>query len=86
VHGRHRFGSGIIANEKVRATAFYSLKDDGLKNPWFACRMGSCGECEVKFAGKVAENGEFELAGKCKENGLAYACCSVALSDLEVEA
>jgi glycine betaine catabolism B len=52
----------------------------------YACRMGSCGECEVKFVGKVAEKGEFELAGKCKENGLAYACCSVALSDLEVEA
>lgn len=52
----------------------------------YACRMGSCGECEVKFAGKVAEKGEFELAGRCKENGLAYACCSVALSDLEVEA
>ncbi len=52
----------------------------------YACRMGDCGECEVKFAGKVAQKGEFELAGTCKENGLAYACCSVALSDLEVEA
>jgi ferredoxin-NADP reductase len=52
----------------------------------YACRIGNCGECEVKFAGKVAEKGEFELAAKCKENGLAYACCSVALSDLEVEA
>jgi glycine betaine catabolism B len=40
----------------------------------YACRTGDCGECEVKFA------------GRCKVNGLAYACCSVALSDLEVEA
>jgi glycine betaine catabolism B len=57
----------------------------------YACRIGSCGECEVKFAGKVREKselyaGEFEFIANCKENGLAYACCSVALSDLEVEA
>jgi ferredoxin len=57
----------------------------------YACRIGSCGECEVKFAGKVREKselyaGEFDFTGNCKEKGLAYACCSVALSDLEVEA
>jgi hypothetical protein len=48
--------------------------------------MDNCGECEVKFPGKVTEKEEFELAGKCKENGLANAFCSVALSDLEVKA
>jgi glycine betaine catabolism B len=57
----------------------------------YACRIGDCGECEVKFAGKVREKselyaGEFEFTANCKENGLAYACCSVALSNLEVEA
>ena len=52
----------------------------------YACRTGSCAECEVSFTGTLSEKPEFEKDRRRKENGIAYACCSVALSDLEVEA
>ena len=52
----------------------------------YACRSGSCAECEVSFTGTLSEKPEFEKDRRRKENGIAYACCSVALSDLEVEA
>jgi len=52
----------------------------------YACRTGSCAECEVSFTGTLSEKAEFEKQHRRKENGIAFACCSVALSDLEVEA
>ena len=52
----------------------------------YACRTGSCAECEVSFTGALSEKAEFEKQHRRKENGIAFACCSVALSDLEVEA
>ncbi|MBR0839989.1 FHA domain-containing protein [Bradyrhizobium liaoningense] len=52
----------------------------------YACRSGSCAECEVSFTGTLSEKPEFEKNCRRKQNGIAFACCSVALSDLEVEA
>ena len=52
----------------------------------YACRTGSCAECEVSFTGTLSEKAEFEKQHRRKENGIAFACCSVALSDLAVEA
>jgi glycine betaine catabolism B len=52
----------------------------------YACRSGSCGACEVKFSGKLAEKADFDVTPRCKENGLAFACCNIALADLEVVA
>ena len=52
----------------------------------YACRSGSCGACEVRFSGKLSEKADFETTPQCKESGLAFACCSVALADLEVDA
>jgi ferredoxin-NADP reductase len=52
----------------------------------YACRTGSCAECEVSFTGTLSEKPEFQKDRRRKENGIAFACCSVALSDLEVEA
>jgi glycine betaine catabolism B len=52
----------------------------------YSCRSGSCAECEVSFTGTLAEKPEFAKERRRKENGIAFACCSVALSDLEVEA
>jgi ferredoxin-NADP reductase len=51
-----------------------------------ACRNGSCAECEVSFTGTLSEKPEFEKDHRRKQDGIAFACCSVALSDLEVEA
>jgi glycine betaine catabolism B len=77
--------TGLTADTDETGTLLELAEANGIEID-YACRIGDCGACEVKFAGKVAEKGEFELAGRSKENGLAYACCSVALSDLEVEA
>src|SRR4030081_1536261 len=52
----------------------------------YACRTGSCAECEGRFTGTLSEKPEFEKDRRRKEHGIAFACCSVALSDLEVEA
>ncbi len=52
----------------------------------YACRLGSCGECEIRFTGLLCEKPEFQLVGREKKAGLALACCSVALSDLVVAA
>jgi glycine betaine catabolism B len=52
----------------------------------YACRTGSCAECEVSFTGTLSQKAEFEKQHRRKQNGIAFACCSVALSDLEVEA
>jgi glycine betaine catabolism B len=52
----------------------------------YACRSGGCGACEVKFSGKLAEKADFDVTPRCKENGLTFACCSIALADLEVVA
>jgi glycine betaine catabolism B len=52
----------------------------------YACRTGNCGECEMRFSGTVSQKADYEATGKRKESGLAYSCCSVALSDLEVVA
>jgi glycine betaine catabolism B len=52
----------------------------------YACRTGSCAECEVSFTGTLSEKPKFKKHRRRKENGVAFACCSVALSDLEVEA
>jgi ferredoxin-NADP reductase len=50
----------------------------------YACRAGSCAECEVDFTGDVIEKAEFDKLGRRKTSGKAYACCSVAKSDLTV--
>jgi ferredoxin-NADP reductase len=52
----------------------------------YACRSGSCGECEVRIAGRVSEAREFDKVPRSKDGGTAYACCSAARSDLEVAA
>jgi ferredoxin-NADP reductase len=52
----------------------------------YSCRTGNCGECEMRFKGALSEKADYEATGRRKEDGLAYACCSVALSDLEVDA
>jgi hypothetical protein len=49
-------------------------------------RSAAAGQRQVKFSGKLSEKADYETTGRCKENGLAFACCSIALADLEVDA
>lgn len=52
----------------------------------YSCRLGSCGECEVKCRGDVNASEDCEIDAKTREAGFIYACCSRALTDLELEA
>ncbi|MGR9046933.1 MAG: FAD-binding oxidoreductase [Gammaproteobacteria bacterium] len=52
----------------------------------YSCRVGSCGECEVKCKGKVEMSGECEIDAKTRKAGFVYACCCKAKSDLVLEA
>jgi hypothetical protein len=40
----------------------------------------------VSFTGTLSERAGFEKQHRRRENGIAFACCSIALSDLEIEA
>ena len=52
----------------------------------YACRIGSCGECEAKCRGEVAVGKECAIDTKSRDAGFVYTCCSKAKSDLEIEA
>jgi ferredoxin len=51
----------------------------------YSCRSGTCGECEVKCKGKVNISPSCEIDAKTRNAGFIYACCSTALSDLELD-
>ncbi|MGR8929925.1 MAG: FAD-binding oxidoreductase [Gammaproteobacteria bacterium] len=52
----------------------------------YSCRMGSCGECEVKCKGRVEMSDDCEIDEKTRNAGFIYACCSTAKADLVIEA
>ena len=52
----------------------------------YSCRVGSCGECEVKCKGQVEMNEHCEIDAKTKAAGFVYTCCCRAKTDLVLEA
>jgi ferredoxin-NADP reductase len=52
----------------------------------YSCRVGSCGECEVKCAGQVKVDGECTIDAKSREAGFVYSCCTWATGDIELQA
>jgi len=52
----------------------------------YSCRVGSCGECEVKCKGKVEMSDDCEIDEKTRNAGFVYACCSTAKADLILDA
>ena len=51
----------------------------------YSCRSGTCGECEVKCKGNVNVSPFCEIDAKTRNAGFIYACCTTALSDLELD-
>jgi ferredoxin-NADP reductase len=84
-HRVHFIKSGRTVETDETVTLLELAEAHGIEMD-YACRTGSCAECEVSFTGTLSEKPEFEKERRRKENGVAFACCSVALSDLEVEA
>jgi len=51
----------------------------------YSCRVGSCGECEIKCRGKVNVDNSCEIDKKSQDAGFIYSCCTFATSDLELD-
>jgi ferredoxin-NADP reductase len=51
----------------------------------YACRVGSCGACEVKCRGDVTMSKDCEIDQKTRDAGFVYACCCTVRSDTEVD-
>lgn len=51
----------------------------------YSCRVGSCGECEIKCSGKVNVDSNCEIDKKSQAAGFIYSCCTFATSDLELD-
>lgn len=50
----------------------------------YACRIGSCGACEVKCRGSVVTSKDCEIDPRSRNAAFVYAWCSSARSDLEI--
>jgi len=51
----------------------------------YSCRVGSCGECEMKCRGQVHVSPRCEIDEKTRKAGFVYSCCTTARSDLELD-
>ncbi|WP_394753087.1 FAD-binding oxidoreductase [Crenothrix sp.] len=50
----------------------------------YSCRIGSCGECEVKCNGNTYALPDCGIDEKTRAAGFIYTCCSMATSDVEL--
>ena len=51
----------------------------------YSCRIGNCGECEVKCKGNVIVSPLCEIDAKTRNAGFIYTCSCTAASDLELD-
>ena len=77
--------SGLTVDTDEKLTLLELAEAHGIEID-YACRIGSCGACEVKCRGSVAVSKDCEIDQRTRDAGFVYACCSVARSDLEIEA
>jgi len=77
--------SGLTVDTDEKLTLLELAEAHGIEID-YACRIGSCGACEVKCRGNVAVSKDCEIDQRTRDAGFVYACCSAARSDLEIEA
>jgi ferredoxin len=76
----------VTTPTEVMETILKCLSRDPDWAAYHACRIGSCGACEVKCRGTIAVSKDCEIDQRTRDAGFVYACCSAALSELEIEA
>jgi ferredoxin-NADP reductase len=77
--------SGLTVDTDEKLTLLELAEAHGIEID-YACRMGSCGACEVRCRGDVSMSKDCEIDQGTKDAGFVYACCCTALSDLDIEA
>lgn len=76
--------SGKIVDTDEHVTLLELAEAHGIEID-YGCRIGSCGECEIKCRGKVNTTPSCEIDEKTRNAGFVYSCCAKAASDLELD-
>ncbi|MBJ7379391.1 MAG: 2Fe-2S iron-sulfur cluster binding domain-containing protein [Polynucleobacter sp.] len=77
--------SGITVQTDENITLLELAEAHGIQID-YSCRVGSCGECEMKCAGEVKIDSECTIDAKSKAAGFVYSCSTRASGNLEVQA
>lgn len=76
--------SGKIVDTDQHVTLLELAEAHGIEVD-YSCRVGGCGECEMKCRGKVHISPACEIDEKTRKAGFVYSCCTTARSDLELD-
>ncbi|MGJ0485403.1 MAG: FAD-binding oxidoreductase [Methylomicrobium sp.] len=76
--------SGKVVDTDEHVTLLELAEAHGIEVD-YSCRVGGCGECEMKCRGEVYVDPACEIDEKTRNAGFVYSCCTTARSDLELD-